>query len=159
MKQIYQVAKEKSDRAPNSMLAVKSTVFLVDDDASVRKALTRLMKATGYEVQSFASAREFLDSDVDTSDPACLVLDVRMPGLTGLDLQGELQKRNFILPIIFITGHGDVPMSVKAMKAGAVDFLPKPVNDTDLLSAIGQALVRAGLELIEATKSTISTAG
>jgi FixJ family two-component response regulator len=123
------------------------TVFIVDDDASVRKALTRLIKSAGYETQAFISAREFIDTHVNASDPACLVLDVRMPGLTGLDLQSELQKRNFILPIIFITGHGDVPMSVKAMKAGAVDFLPKPVNDADLLGAIAQALGRAAHEL------------
>jgi FixJ family two-component response regulator len=123
------------------------TVFIVDDDASVRRALTRLIKSAGYETQAFISAREFIDTHVHASDPACLVLDVRMPGLTGLDLQSELQKRNFILPIIFITGHGDVPMSVKAMKAGAVDFLPKPVNDADLLGAIAQALGRAAHEL------------
>jgi FixJ family two-component response regulator len=113
----------------------------------VRRALTRLIKSAGYETQAFISAREFIDTHVHASGPACLVLDVRMPGLTGLDLQSELQKRNFILPIIFITGHGDVPMSVKAMKAGAVDFLPKPVNDADLLGAIAQALGRAAHEL------------
>jgi FixJ family two-component response regulator len=123
------------------------TVFIVDDDASVRRALTRLIKSAGYETQAFISAREFIDTHVHASDPACLVLDVRMPGLTGLDLQSELQKRNFILPIIFITGHGDIPMSVQAMKAGAVDFLPKPVNDADLLGAIAQALGRAAHEL------------
>ncbi len=97
-------------------------VFVVDDDASIRRALTRLIKSAGYQVQSFASAREFLDTHVQTSDPPCVVLDVRMPGLTGLDLQSELQKTNAILPIIFITGHGDSPMSVKAMKDGDSGF-------------------------------------
>jgi len=130
----------------------EGTVFLVDDDSSVRKALTRLIKSTGYQVQSFASAREFLDTHVQTSDPACVVLDVRMPGLTGLDLQSELQKTNAILPIIFITGHGDIPMSVKAMKAGAADFLPKPVKDSQLLSSIEQALARAAQEGAESTE-------
>ena len=119
------------------------TVFLVDDDASVRKALTRLIQSAGHEVQAFAAASEFLDFHVDPEETACLVLDVRMPGLTGIDLQRELQSRKCTLPIVFITGHGDIPMSVKAMKAGAVDFLPKPVKDTVLLSAIDHAIVRA----------------
>jgi FixJ family two-component response regulator len=120
------------------------TVFIVDDDASVRRALTRLIKSAGYEVQAFASARDFLEHGTAGCDgPACLVLDVRMPGLSGLDLQQELEAANALLPIIFITGHGDIPMSVKAMKHGAVDFLPKPVKDKVLLSAIEQALDRA----------------
>jgi FixJ family two-component response regulator len=123
---------------PNS-----STVFLVDDDASVRKALARLVKSAGYQAQAFGSAREFLDSDWRSQGPACLVLDVRMPGPSGIDLQRELQTANAILPIIFITGHGDIPTSVKAMKAGAVDFLAKPVKDRVLLQAIEQALARA----------------
>jgi FixJ family two-component response regulator len=123
-----------------------ATVFLVDDDASVRRALTRLIKSAGYRVRAFASAREFLDIRPLPEGRACLVLDVRMPGLTGLDLQGELEKTKPVLPIIFITGHGDIPMSVKAMKAGAVDFFPKPVKDTDLLRAIEQALERATRE-------------
>jgi FixJ family two-component response regulator len=120
-----------------------STVFLIDDDPSVRRALARLIKSAGYQVQTFVSAREFLDRMPDAARPACLVLDVRMPGLSGIDLQRELRLTNPILPIIFITGHGDIPMTVKAMKAGAVDFLPKPVRDTDLLRAIEQALARA----------------
>jgi FixJ family two-component response regulator len=119
------------------------TVFLVDDDTSVRRALTRLIKSAGYQVQSFGSAREFLEKDVTSDGPACLVLDVRMPGLTGLDLQRELQAMDMNLPIIFITGHGDIPTSVRAMKAGAVDFLQKPVKDNDLLEAIEQSLARA----------------
>lgn len=118
------------------------TVFLVDDDSSVRRALARLIKSAGYQVQTFVSAREFLDR-MPEAETACLVLDVRLPGLSGIDLQRELQRTNLILPIIFITGHGDIPTTVKAMKAGAVDFLPKPVRDTELLRAIEQALARA----------------
>ena len=121
-----------------------SNVFLVDDDASVRRALARLIKSAGHQVQTFASAQEFLATPGSVAEKAgCLVLDVSMPGLTGIDLQRELQSKNCNLPIVFITGHGDIPMSVKAMKAGAVDFLPKPVNDTVLLGAIDQAMIRA----------------
>lgn len=129
-----------------------ATVFLVDDDPSVRKALARLIKSAGHQVQSFASAREFLDSGCGNQGPACLVLDIRMPGLSGIDLQRELQTANVILPIIFITGHGDIPTSVKAMKAGAVDFLPKPVQDTELLRAIRQAVARAVHDRAERAK-------
>jgi FixJ family two-component response regulator len=118
-------------------------VFVVDDDASIRRALTRLIKSAGYQVNTFASARDFLESGCHSEGPGCLVLDVRMPDLTGIDLQRELQTLNRSVPIVFITGHGDIPMSVKAMKAGAVDFLPKPVKDTDLLRAIKQAHARA----------------
>jgi FixJ family two-component response regulator len=122
----------------------------VDDDPSVRKALTRLISSAGHTVQAFPSARHFLDywSGGDER-PACLVLDVRMPDLSGLDLQHKLQATNALLPIIFITGHGNVPMSVKAMKEGAVDFLPKPVQDKELLTAIEQALARARHEVGE----------
>ncbi len=134
------------------MLPSPSTVFLIDDDSSVRRALTRLIRSAGYPVLAFASAGEFLENSVPSDGPACLVLDIRMPGLSGLDLQGELQKRDSILPIIFITGHGDIPMSVQAMKAGAVDFLPKPVKDKELLHAIEQALARAGRESAERTE-------
>ena len=98
-------------------------VFVVDDDASIRKALTRLIKSAGYSVATFASAREFLDRIRPDDEPGCLVLDVRMPGLSGLDLQAALQNADTNLPIVFLTGHGDIPMSVKAMKAGAVEFL------------------------------------
>jgi FixJ family two-component response regulator len=121
----------------------KPKVFLVDDDSSVLRALGRLIKSAGYEVQTFVSAREFIDSGDYQKGPACLVLDVRMPGLNGLDLQRELQAANATLPIIFITGHGDIPTTVRAMKAGAVDFLPKPLKDAVLLRAIEQALARA----------------
>jgi FixJ family two-component response regulator len=122
-----------------------STVFLVDDDPSVRKALTRLLKSAGYEVEAFASARDFLDHPPGDG-VACLVLDIRMPGLSGIDLQRHLNKSNSLLPVIFITGHGDIPTSVNAMKAGAADFLPKPLKEKDLLTAIEQALVRSARE-------------
>ncbi len=122
------------------------TVFLVDDDNSVRKALARLIRAAGYEIKTFASAHEFIESTPETAGVACLVLDVRMPGLNGLELQNAMRAANMPIPIIFITGHGDIPMSVRAMKAGAVDFLPKPVHSKVLLGAIDQALARAALE-------------
>jgi FixJ family two-component response regulator len=125
------------------MSSLLPNVFLIDDDASVRRALARLIKSAGHQVRTFASAREFLDTSADAEEAACLVLDVRMPGLTGIDLQRELQTMNRNVPIVFITGHGDIPMSVSAMKRGAVDFLPKPVKDTDLLRAIAQAIARA----------------
>jgi FixJ family two-component response regulator len=118
-------------------------VYLVDDDASVRKALTRLIASAGYRVEAFDSARAFLDRNRDCAGPACLVLDVQMPDLNGLDLQRELTAANSILPIVFITGHGDIPMSVRAMKAGAADFLTKPAQDVDLLGAIERAMARA----------------
>jgi FixJ family two-component response regulator len=127
-------------------------VFLVDDDDSVLRALGRLIKSAGYEVQTFVSARGFLDSGDFQKGPACLVLDVRMPGLNGLDLQRELQAANATLPIIFITGHGDIPTTVRAMKAGAVDFLPKPLKDAVLLGAIEQALARAARDWAERRK-------
>jgi len=125
------------------------TVYLVDDDASVRRALARLIKAAGHRVESFASAREFLDSGSHKDGPSCLVLDLQMPGLSGLDLQRELLALDTNLPIIFVTGHGDVPTSVRAMKAGAVDFLQKPVKDKDLLKAIEQSLARAASDQSE----------
>jgi len=124
-----------------------ATVFLVDDDASVRKALTRLIRSAGFGIEAFASAPEFLTRwSSHDGTPACLVLDVRMPGLTGLDLQQALLASHTILPIIFITGHGDIPMGVKAMKDGAVDFLPKPVKDSVLVEAIERGLARAERE-------------
>src|SRR2546428_14147716 len=116
-------------------------VFVVEDDASLRDALQRLLGSVGLQVETFASAREFLQrraADV----PSCLVLDVRLPGVSGLDLQRELAEAQSHTPIIFITGHGDIPMTVRAMKAGAVEFLTKPFRDQDLLDAIQQALAR-----------------
>jgi FixJ family two-component response regulator len=124
------------------MPALGATVFIVDDDASVRRSLARLVKSAGYAAETFASAREFLDSDRVSKGPGCLVLDIQMPGLNGLELQQELARLASSLPIIFITGHGDIPTSVRAMKAGAVDFLPKPFQDTDLLRAVATALER-----------------
>jgi RNA polymerase sigma factor (sigma-70 family) len=121
------------------MTTSDGVVFVVDDDASVRRGLARLIRSMGLEVEVFGSAREFLDHPLP-DQPGCLVLDVRMPGLSGLDLQKELASANCAMPIIFITGHGDIPMTVKAMKAGAVDFLPKPFKDQDLLDAIHRAI-------------------
>jgi FixJ family two-component response regulator len=114
-------------------------VFVVDDDRSVREGLVDLIHSVGMEAKAFTSAREFLQyKRLDT--PACLVLDVRLPGLSGLDLQRQLGQSGQPVPIIFITGHGDIPMSVRAMKEGAVEFLTKPFRDQDLLDAIHQAL-------------------
>lgn len=123
------------------MKPVDPIVFVVDDDLSVREALSSLIRSVGLRVETFASAQEFLRyqrPDVT----ACLVLDVRMPGLSGLDLQRELTHAEKRIPIIFITGHGDIPMSVRAMKAGAIEFLPKPFRDEDLLDAIREGLER-----------------
>jgi FixJ family two-component response regulator len=120
---------------------VDSTVFVVDDDASMRNALGRLIRSAGLHVVAFSSAEEFIRRN-QPDMPACLVLDVRMPGMSGLELQRELAAANNHIPVIFITGHGDIPMSVRAMKAGAVEFLPKPFHDQDLLDAIQQAIKR-----------------
>ncbi len=116
-------------------------VFIVDDDESVRKALKRLIKSVGLNVETFVTAQEFLSRE-QYEGPSCLVLDIRMPGLSGLDLQQELAQAGLTLPVIFITGHGNISMSVRAMKAGAVDFLEKPFDDQNLLDAIQQALER-----------------
>jgi FixJ family two-component response regulator len=116
-------------------------VFVVDDDAPLRDSLADLVRSIGLHVETFASAQEFLQSkrpDV----PSCLVLDVRLKGLSGLDLQKRLVEGDIDIPIIFITGHGDIPMAVQAMKAGAVEFLRKPLRDQDLLDAVQQALER-----------------
>lgn len=118
------------------------TVFVVDDDASVRAALTGLLRSLALDVRCFASAREFLDTPpIDV--PACVILGVNLPGLSGLDAQNELAERKPQLPIIFITGHGDIPMSVQAMKAGAVEFLSKPFDDQQLIDAVWEGLRRA----------------
>jgi FixJ family two-component response regulator len=118
---------------------VDPTVFVVDDDASMRRALANLICSVGFQVQAFSSAQEFL-SHRRAMAPACLVLDVRLKGLSGLELQHELASLGDPIPIIFMTGHGDIPMTVRAMKAGAVEFLPKPFRDQDLLDAIHQAI-------------------
>jgi len=114
-------------------------IYVVDDDASVRKSLERLITSMDFHVEIFTSAQEFLRFD-RPDRPCCLVLDIRMPGISGLDLQEELTVANYTIPIIFITGHGDIPMSVRAMKKGAVDFLTKPFDDQDLLDAIHKAI-------------------
>jgi FixJ family two-component response regulator len=116
-------------------------VFVIDDDESIRESLKSLIRSVGLSIETFAAAHEFLES-TRPDVPACLILDVRMPGLSGLDLQRDLAEANIHIPIIFITGHGDIPMSVRAMKAGAVEFLTKPFRDQDLLDAIQQALER-----------------
>jgi FixJ family two-component response regulator len=123
------------------MTASTPVVFVVDDDASVRKSLTRVVTSAGYAVEAFASAREFLAREPFVG-PCCVVLDVRMPGLTGLDLQDALAGAGHRMPIVFITGHGDISMSVKAMKGGAVDFLTKPFDVENLLDAIQRAVTK-----------------
>lgn len=123
------------------MIKVDQLVFVIEDDPSVRGAIERLVKAVGLSVATFGSAQEFLDTKLPEV-PSCVVLDVRLPGLSGLDLQRQMTERKTIIPIIFITGHGDIPMSVQAMKAGATEFLTKPFRDQDLLDAIGQAIER-----------------
>jgi FixJ family two-component response regulator len=123
------------------MTAAGATVFIIDDDADVRAAIEDLLESSGLSSESFATAEAFLERK-RPQGPSCLVLDVRLPGLDGLDLQRRLAAAGFRIPIIFITGHGDIPMTVKAMKSGAVEFLTKPFPDHDLLQAIQQALDR-----------------
>ena len=120
-------------------------VFVIDDDPSMRTAIKRLAGAVGLTVQTFPSGQEFLQSNLPDA-PGCVVTDVRMPGLSGLELQQEMAERGITFPMIFITGHGDIPMSVQAMKAGAIEFLTKPFRDQDLLDAIRQAITRDELE-------------
>jgi FixJ family two-component response regulator len=117
------------------------TVFVVDDDASMREALARLFYSVQLRVEVFASAQEFLERE-RPDVPGCLVLDIRLPGLSGLDFQAGLMSAEVRIPVVFITGHGDIPMSVRAMKAGAVDFLTKPFRDQDLLDAVAAAIQR-----------------
>jgi FixJ family two-component response regulator len=114
-------------------------VLIVDDDPSIRTALSRLFKSVGFQTEVFASAADMLQSRLPDT-PSCLVLDVRLPGQSGLDIQSELAKRDCRIPIVFMTGHGDIPMTVRAMKAGAIDFLPKPFRDQDMLDAISKAI-------------------
>jgi FixJ family two-component response regulator len=122
-----------------SMTEAEAIVYVIDDDAAIREALGSLIRSVGLTVETFASAQEFLSSN-RRERSGCLVLDVRLPGLSGLELQSELTEANIHLPIIFITGHGDIPMTVRAMKAGAVEFLTKPFRDQDLLDAVSQAI-------------------
>jgi FixJ family two-component response regulator len=118
-----------------------SMVFVVDDDASIRGAVKSLLKSVGLRSEGFGSTEEFVGA-ARPEGPSCLVLDVRLPGMSGLDFQADLEKRGVRIPIIFITAHGDIPMTSRAMKAGAVEFLPKPFQKQELLSAIHQALER-----------------
>jgi FixJ family two-component response regulator len=121
----------------------KCIVFIVDDDPLVRDSVADLLGSAGFAVQTFGSAREFIQAN-PPDIPACLILDVELPDLSGLDLQTELAKARIEVPIIFLTGHGDIPMSVRAMKAGAMEFLTKPCREQELFDAVKQALVRAG---------------
>jgi len=125
----------------NARAEQQPVVLVIDDDAGLRDALSSLFRSVGLQVKTYASAAEFLQSKLPDG-PSCMVLDVRLPGLSGLDFQAELAKANIRIPIVFMTGHGDIPMTVRAMKAGAVEFLPKPFRDQDMLDA-----VQAGLEI------------
>jgi FixJ family two-component response regulator len=135
------------------MTTVAPMIFVVDDDPSVRTSLGRLLEAAGYVVETFASAREFL-ARAPGAGPCCLVLDVRMPGLTGLELQEALAATGRRMSIVFISGHSDVPMSVRAMKAGAIDFLAKPFDVEELLTAIQRAVAKAVQALAEEARVT-----
>jgi FixJ family two-component response regulator len=123
----------------NPRVEQQPTVIIIDDDDAVREALSSLFRSVGLQVKLFASAPEFLQGKL-SDGPSCMVLDVRLPGLSGLDFQTELARRNIQIPIVFMTGHGDIPMSVRAMKAGAVEFLPKPFRDQDMLDAVQTGL-------------------
>lgn len=118
---------------------LQQTVFIIDDDADVRDALALLMRSAGLSAVTFAAARDFL-ARLNPRDSGCLILDIRMPGMSGMELQAEMHKRRIRLPIIFLTGHGDIPMAVKAMKAGAVDFIQKPLEEHRLVVAVMNAL-------------------
>ena len=131
----------KSGPQPPQPAKTPPVVFVVDDDPSVREALSSLFRSVDLEVELFGSAAEFLQRK-PSDGASCLVLDIRLPGVSGLDFQAQLQKANIRIPIIFMTGHGDIPMSVRAMKAGAVDFLAKPFRDQDMLDAVSAALQR-----------------
>jgi FixJ family two-component response regulator len=132
---------QRSSSAKFVATTTQSIVFVVDDDASMRQALCRLFQSVQLRAEAFASPQEFLQS-ARPDVPSCLVLDVRLPGVSGLDFQAELAKAAVRIPIVFITGHGDIPMTVRAMKAGAVDFLGKPFRDQDLLDAVAAAIQR-----------------
>jgi FixJ family two-component response regulator len=133
--------REQASRAAGADESAAAVVFVVDDDAAIRNSLRRLIMSVGFDVELFPSARAFLGARRPDA-PGCLVLDVRLPGLSGLDLQRELAATDAELPIIFITGHGDIPMSVRAMKAGAIEFLTKPFREQELLDAIRHAIDR-----------------
>jgi RNA polymerase sigma factor (sigma-70 family) len=129
-------------------------VYVIDDDESVCRALGRLIRSVGLDVETFASARAFLERK-PADRPACLVLDVRLPGASGLDLQASLGRAQEAMPIIFITGHGSVPMSVRAMKGGALDFLQKPFQDQELLDAVQRALARSRVVRVEESERAV----
>ena len=130
-----------SSKPPKAEASNRSMVVVVDDDADLRDALSNLFQSVGMEVSIFGSAPELLRAKLPEV-PSCLVLDIRLPGTSGLDFQGQLGKLGIDLPIVFMTGHGDIPMSVRAMKAGAVDFLAKPFRDQDMLDAVSMAIER-----------------
>ena len=130
-----------SSQTPKPDGPLPPTVIVVDDDADVRDALINLFRSVGLETSGFGSAAELLQAKLPDA-PSCLVLDIRLPGVSGLDFQGQLAKLGIHLPIVFMTGHGDIPMSVRAMKAGAVDFLAKPFRDQDMLDAVSIAIDR-----------------
>lgn len=130
--------------------AERPVVFVVDDDEDVRNAIEDLLASVGLDVQKFRSAQQFLQS-APIEAPGCLVLDVRMPGMSGLDLQEELARSNITIPVVFITGHGDIPMSVRAMKAGAIEFLTKPFRDQDILDAIRRGIEKDRVRRQEAS--------
>jgi len=125
---------------------IEPIVYVIDDDPGIRQALGRLFRSVGLRVELFTSANELLQKDLPAV-PSCLVLDIRLPGLSGFDLHAELTKANIHIPIIFVTGHGDIPMSVQAMKAGAIDFLTKPFRDQDMLDAVTAAIARDRVRL------------
>ncbi len=123
------------------MTEIKPTIFIIDDDPSIRQSAQMMLESLGFNVKTFISGQDFLKTKVE-GDLGCIILDVRMPGISGLDLQEKLVRARTSLPVIFITGHGTVPMSVRAMKAGAVDFLQKPFEEQELLDAINRAITR-----------------
>ena len=132
---------ERMVPSPSQQNGDQPIVFVVDDDASMRRALTNLFESVGLKVEAFGSATELLQAE-PPQVPSCLVLDIRLPGVSGLELQSDLARANIHTPIIFITGHADIPMTVRAMKGGAIDFLTKPVRDQDILDAVQAAIER-----------------
>ncbi len=128
-------------RPPPSRTPTEPTVFVIDDDSALREALSSLFRSVGLRVELFGSAADLLRAEFPDA-PSCIVLDIRLPGVSGLDFQSQLGKSGIRLPVIFITGHGDIPMTVRAMKAGAIDFLTKPFRDQDMLDAVANAIER-----------------
>jgi FixJ family two-component response regulator len=137
---------------PEKGQSIEPTVFIVDDDASVRRSMERLVRSMGFRPETFASAEEFLARERYIG-VGCIILDIQMPGLSGVDLQDRLNNADYSMPIIFVTGHGDIPLGVTAMKKGAVDFLPKPVDDQDLLQAVTMAIERDRIARFEWTET------